>query len=111
MTPQRWVGRQHGRLVIARNPHPPVLVAKPEDLLPADMLADLASTNPRTRLGAVHDLAGLLSDPERGGAARAVLAGQLAAERDYQVRGLIEKVLSVQTADHDREETGGRGLP
>ncbi|WP_295448908.1 SUMF1/EgtB/PvdO family nonheme iron enzyme [uncultured Thiodictyon sp.] len=101
MTPQRWVGRQHGRLVIARNPYPPALVpvARPEDLLPADMLADLASANPRTRLGSVHDLAGLLSDPERGGAVRTVLAGQLAAERDYQVRALIERVLKAEAPD------------
>ena len=93
MTPQRWVGHQHGRLVIARNPYPPVATPAPKDLLPADTLADLASANPRTRLGAVHDLTGLLDQPDLGGAARTVLGEHLAAERDYQVRALIEKVL------------------
>jgi len=80
-------------LIIARNPHPPVVVPEPKDLLPADLLADLASGNHRTRVGAVRELTELLRQPDLAAAARTVLSERLAVDRDFQVRALIEEAL------------------
>ncbi|WP_295434442.1 caspase family protein [uncultured Thiodictyon sp.] len=94
MDPQYWVHRQQGELIIARNPRPPVVSPDPKDLLDADLLADLACGNHRTRVGAVRELTRLMRRPDLTAAVRGVLHDRLAAERDFEVRALIDEALA-----------------
>ncbi len=59
MTPERF-GQVRGELILARNPQARAPAPDPKDLLGADLLADLASENHRTRIGAVGELANLI---------------------------------------------------
>jgi len=95
MDPQCWVHRQQGELIIARNPRPPVVPPDPKDLLDADLLADLACGNHRTRVGSVRELARLMRRPDLTAAVRGVLRDRLAAERDFEVRALIDEALAL----------------
>ena len=98
MTPQCWVHRQQGELIIARNPFAPVPVTDPRTMLDAALLADLDSTNHRTRVGAVRDLTEQLGQPTLRAAVTAVLEQRRRQERDYQVRDLIEAALKAGEA-------------
>jgi formylglycine-generating enzyme required for sulfatase activity len=102
MTPERF-GQVRGELILARNPHARAPAPDPKDLLGADLLADLASQNHRTRIGAVGELANLMHQAPLRQAVIAVLEERLPRERDFQVRGLIETALKRAAAD------GGRG--
>jgi len=97
MTPQRWVGRQHGRLVLARNP---AWRPDPRALLPADLLEDLESPRVHVREGAVLALARLLTGraPEQAAAARALLESRLELERDRFVYQEIQNTLGQEGA-------------
>jgi formylglycine-generating enzyme required for sulfatase activity len=92
MTPERF-GQGRGELILARNPQARTPAPDPKELLGADLLADLASQNHRTRIGAVGELVNLMQQPPLRSAVIAVLAERLPRERDFQVRGLIETAL------------------
>ena len=98
MTPQCWVHRQQGELIIAGNPFAPVPVIEPKAMLDAELLADLGSANHRTRIGAVRDLTEQLAQPALRSAILAVLGQRLRQERDFQVRGLIKAALKAGEA-------------
>jgi hypothetical protein len=92
MTPERF-GQGRGELILARNPQARTPAPDPKELLGADLLADLASQNHRTRIGAVGELVNLMHQPPLRSAVIAVLAERLPRERDFQVRSLIETAL------------------
>ena len=70
-TPQKWEQKGEGRIVIARNPHPP----DPRTALPPELQEDIRSSLPWRRQGAVAELARLLAgqNPMLATAARAAL--------------------------------------
>jgi formylglycine-generating enzyme required for sulfatase activity len=80
-------------------------------LLGADLLADLASENHRTRIGAVGELANLMQQPRLRLAVIAVLEERLPRERDFEARSLIETALKRAAAEAGRGAEGAAGLP
>ena len=111
MTPQCWVHRQQGELIIARNPFASVRAPDPKTILDATLLADLDSTNHRTRVGAVRDLTEQLGQPALRAAVIAVLGQRLRHERDFQVRDLIEAALKAGEAGDGNRSLIPPGLP
>ncbi|WP_020504670.1 caspase, EACC1-associated type [Lamprocystis purpurea] len=113
MTPERF-GQVRGELILARNPQARTPALDPKDLLGADLLADLASVNHRTRIGAVGELANLMHQAPLRPVVIAVLEERLPRERDFQVRGLIETALKRVAAEADTAaipREGVVGLP
>ena len=93
MTPQRWVDKLEGSIVIAKNPHPQIK-AKP---LPKKLLAALEDDQPFVREGAVRELGRLLKGKDKGLAdtARQKLKAMQAEERDRYVWQLINELFNV----------------
>ena len=93
-TPGRWVDVE-GELVVARNPHPPVVAAE----LPPEMRNAVHSESAPHRIGAVTLLAGWL---ERGSPAEVVTAGheltRLAEDPDVRVKQAATEVLARRAA-------------
>ena len=109
MTPQRWVGRQHGRLVIARNP---VWRPDPRSLLPGRLLAALDDPEPFVREGAVRELGRRLAEPAQREAVRAVLEARLQVERDRivyaEIRDALARVSGADPTAPGKASGGGR---
>ena len=87
MTPQRFVKRGSGDLVIARNPR-----AKPA-ALPAELVAKLDSTDWTVRRDAVAELGILAKQPRMGALAKKAVADRLSGERDVDVREAMLNLL------------------
>ena len=93
MTPQRWVDKLEGSIIIAKNPHP-LIKAKP---LPEKLMAALEDEQPFVREGAVRELGGLIKGKDKGLAdtARQKLKDMQEIERDRYVWQGINELLNV----------------
>ena len=92
MTPQRWVDKLEGSIIIAKNPHPQVK----EIPLAQKLLAALEDDLPYTREGAVRELGRFISGKNKDLANAAIdkLKSMLDTERDIYVLKAIEKLVS-----------------
>jgi len=88
MTPQRFVARSAGELVIAGNPG-----ARPPEL-PPDVLAQLADPDWKRRLEAVGTVQAFAREERLRPLVRETVAARLAVERDRDVSEALEGVLA-----------------
>ena len=93
MTPQRWVDKLEGSIIIAKNPHPQIKAKS----LPEKLLAALEDDQPFIREGAVRELGRLMKGKDQGQAdtARQKLKAMQAEERDRYVWQVINELLNI----------------
>lgn len=87
MTPQRFVKRGSGDLVIAKNPS-----AKPT-ALPDELLAKLTSVDWRVRKDAVAELGQVAKQPRMGALVKKAVLDRVSDERDVDVREAMSNLL------------------
>lgn len=87
MTPQRFVKRGSGELVIARNP------SAKASALPDDLMAKLDSKEWRVRKEALGELAKVAKQPRMGPLAKKAVTDRISDERDVDVREAMVNLL------------------
>ncbi len=87
MTPQRFVKRGSGELVIAKNPSAKALA------LPDDLVGKLDSTEWRVRKDALGELAKVAKQPRMGPLAKKAVTDRISEERDVDVREAMVNLL------------------
>jgi len=87
MTPQRFVKRGSGELVIAKNPSAKALA------VPDELLAKLDSTDWKARKAAVEELGKVARQPRMGPIAKKAVLDRVSDERDVDVREAMASLL------------------
>lgn len=87
MTPQRFVKRGSGELVIAKNPTPKTMA------LPPELIAKLDSREWGDRKAAVVELAAVARQPRMGPLAKKAVLDRISDERDVEVRDAMLELL------------------
>lgn len=87
MTPQRFVKRGSGELVIAKNPAPKSMA------LPSELIAQLDSSEWKKRKAAVEELAAVARQPRMGPLAKKAVLDRISDERDVDVREAMVALL------------------
>jgi hypothetical protein len=102
MTPQRFVKRGSGEIVIAKNP-----TAKPL-ALPDDLVAKLDATDWKVRKAAVEELGKVAKQPRMGPLAKKAVLDRISDERDVDVREAMTNLLQRLGAPAGDDNTGDR---